>query len=97
MEAQMVDELHIEHVYFSVPGDHEPNSEHNNQVIKEQVSTAYHGLPYSALPKQLVIYLVMESTQKINYFPTKNGICYYAKNSDGIQNARLSNVIYKML
>jgi hypothetical protein len=38
--------------------DHVPEAERNNTTIKERVQAAYHRLPYKALPRQLIWYLV---------------------------------------
>lgn len=53
--------------------EHVPRAEQNNRTIKEQIRAAYHQLSYLHMPKLLVIYLVMESAKKLNYFPNKNG------------------------
>jgi hypothetical protein len=38
--------------------DHVPEAERNNRTIKERVRAAYHRLPYKALPRTLIRYLV---------------------------------------
>jgi hypothetical protein len=52
--------------------DHEPIMETNLMV------QTYHNLPYAMIPKVMLRYLAMISTQPLNYFPAKGGI--YWKN-----------------
>jgi hypothetical protein len=54
--------------------EHVSPKERNNHMIQERVRAAYHSFPYSHLPRQLVKYLVMESTKKLNFFPNKYGV-----------------------
>jgi hypothetical protein len=58
--------------------DHVPEAERNNRTIKERVQAAYHRLPYKALPRQLIRYLVTTQARQLNLFPEKGGIspCY---------------------
>jgi hypothetical protein len=44
--------------------DHVPEAERNNRTIKERVWAAYHRLPYKALPRTLIRYLV--TTQQVS-------------------------------
>jgi hypothetical protein len=53
--------------------DHVPEAERNNRSIKEQVRAAYHRLPYKALPRQLIRYLVQTQASQLNLFPAKGG------------------------
>jgi hypothetical protein len=57
--------------------DHVPEAERNNRTIKERVQAAYHQLPYKALPKQLIRYLVQTQASQLNLFPAKEGISPY--------------------
>jgi hypothetical protein len=57
--------------------DHVPEAERNNRTIKEQVRVAYHRLPYKALPRQLIRYLVQTQASQLNLFPAKGGISPY--------------------
>jgi hypothetical protein len=57
--------------------DHVPEAERNNRTIKEQVRAAYHQLPYKALPRQLIRYLVQTQAGQLNLFPAKGGISLY--------------------
>ena len=51
--------------------EHVPEAEHNNCVFKECICTTYHGIPYKILPRTVICYMVMETSVKLNYFPTK--------------------------
>jgi hypothetical protein len=57
--------------------DHVPEVERNNRTIKEWVWAAYHRLPYKALPRQLIRYLITTQASKLNLFPAKGGISPY--------------------
>jgi hypothetical protein len=58
--------------------DHVPEAKRNNRTIKERVRAAYHQLPYKALPRQLIWYLVQTQASQLNLFPAKGRIspCY---------------------
>jgi hypothetical protein len=62
---------------FSNALDHVPEAERNNRTIKERVQAAYHRLPYKALPRQLIRYLVQTQASQINLFPAKGGVSLY--------------------
>jgi hypothetical protein len=57
--------------------DHVPEAERNNRTIMERVRAAYHQLPYKALPRQLIRYLVQTQASQLNLFPAKGGISLY--------------------
>jgi hypothetical protein len=57
--------------------DHVPEAERNNRTIKAWVLAAYHQLPYKALPRQLIRYLVQTQASQLNLFPAKGGISPY--------------------
>jgi hypothetical protein len=57
--------------------DHVPEPERNNRTIKERVRAAYHQLPYKALQRQLILYLVQTQASQLNLFPAKGGISPY--------------------
>jgi len=46
-------------------------------AIKERVRACSHYLPYVHLSRRLIKYLVLECTEKLNYFPGKNGVSKY--------------------
>ena len=56
---------------------HVPEAKHNNHVLKECICTTYHWIPYKMLPQTVICYMVMETTAKLNYFPTKGGYSNY--------------------
>jgi hypothetical protein len=62
---------------FTNAMDHVPEAERNNRTIKEQVQAAYHQLPYKALPRQLIQYLVQTQASQLNLVPAKGGSCQY--------------------
>ena len=57
--------------------EHVPEAECNNHILKECICTTYHGIPYKMLPQTIICYMVMETTAKLNYFPTKGGCSNY--------------------
>jgi hypothetical protein len=57
--------------------DHVSEAERNNRTIKELVRAAYHRLPFKALPRQLIRYLVQTQASQLNLFPAKGGISPY--------------------
>ena len=57
--------------------EHVPEAEHNNHILKEHISTTYHGIPYKMLPQTVICYMVMETAAKLNYFPVKGGCPNY--------------------
>ena len=57
--------------------EHVPEAEHNNCVLKEHMHATYHEIPYKMLPRTVICYMVMETTAKLNYFPTKDGCSNY--------------------
>ena len=59
---------------YTNAGDHVPEAERNNRVLQERVRTAYHRLPYKAIPKTMLKHLTMISAEQLNYFPAKGGI-----------------------
>ena len=62
---------------FANPGDHVPEAQRNNQLIKERIRAAFHRLPYKAMTRVMIRYLIMECTSKLNIFPAKGGISPY--------------------
>jgi hypothetical protein len=57
--------------------DHVPEAERNSRTIKERVRAAYQQLPYKALPRQLIQYLVQTQASQLNLFPARGGISPY--------------------
>ena len=69
----MQDEFQV-HFNFANPGDHAHEAERKNRVIKERIRATYHRLPFTHLPKQMVIGLIQESAKKLNFFPARYGV-----------------------
>ena len=57
--------------------EHVPEVECNNHILKEHIHATYHGIPYKMIPQTVLCYMVMETTAKLNYFPTKGGCSNY--------------------
>lgn len=53
------------------PGGHNPHGEQNNRTIKEQMHVQ---MPFSAIPHVMTEELGESVTEKLNWFPAKNGI-----------------------
>ena len=53
--------------------EHVPEAKCNNHILKEHIHTTYHGIPYKVFPRTIICYMVMETTAKLNTFPTKGG------------------------
>ena len=59
----------------SVPAQaHVSKAERNIQVTKERVRSSVHYLPYNKILKIILIYIVQDAANKLNYFPVQNGI-----------------------
>ena len=54
-----------------------PQAERNNRTIGERIRSAYHNLPYKAIPKPMIRYLAMVCADQLNWFPVKGGISSY--------------------
>ena len=76
MMEQVQDELNI-NMNFTNAGDHVPEADRNNRTIEERIRVAYHHLPYKVLPRVMIRYLAMVSTDKLNYLPVKGGVSPY--------------------
>jgi hypothetical protein len=76
MMEKVKDDLGVQ-MNFKKALDHVPEAERNNRTIKERVWVAYHCLPYKALPRSLIQYLVTTQASQQNLFPAKGGISPY--------------------
>jgi hypothetical protein len=76
MMEKVKDNLGVQ-MNFTNALDHVPKAERNNRTIKERVGAANHWLPYKALPRQLIWYLVTTQASTLNLFPAKGGISPY--------------------
>ena len=61
------------HTNLANTQEHVPEAEHNNCILMECIHATYHGIPYQMLPRTIICYMVMETTAKLNHFPTKGG------------------------
>ena len=64
-------------MHYPQAGDHVPQAERLNSVIGERVRATYHDLPYRNLPEIMWKYLVMITTNSLNWFPAKGGVSKY--------------------
>ena len=63
---------------FCAPSQaHVPRAERNIRTIKERVRSLFHNLPYRGVPKTILKYLVVHTTETINYLPARYGISKY--------------------
>jgi hypothetical protein len=62
---------------YTTASEHVPEAERNNCTIQERIRSAYQNLPYAMIPKIMLRYLAMISTERLNYFPTKGGVSPY--------------------
>ena len=62
---------------FANPLEHVPEAERNIRVIKEQVRAQYHRLHYQHLTRNMVKYMTMDATKKLNFIPARHGISQY--------------------
>ena len=69
----MMDEMNVT-VEPTPPGGHQPHSERNNRTIKERMRVSHARMPFSAIPRIMTEALGESVTEKLNYFPAKNGI-----------------------
>lgn len=70
------DKLRVTMNYTS-SGEHEPTAERNNRTLQERIRSIYNRLPYKAIPRIMIIYLAMDVTKKLNFFPAKGGVSAY--------------------
>jgi hypothetical protein len=62
---------------YTSKGEHVPEAERNNRTIGERVRANYHNLPYKAIPRIMLKYLLMVSTHQLNLFPAKGRVSAY--------------------
>ena len=70
---EVSDEMDVNMEYAAL-GEHQPKAECNNRLVGKRIRTAYYRLPYKAIPKLMLHYLAMVSTEQLNYFPVKGGV-----------------------
>ena len=69
--------------------EHQPHAERNNRTIQERVRAVFHSLPYQALPTTPLVYLVMEVTRRLNFFPPRGGVSQYYSPREIVTGQRL--------
>jgi hypothetical protein len=70
MMEKVKDDLGVR-MNFTNALDHVPEVERYNRTIKERVRAAYHQLPYNAIPRQMIRYLVTTQASQLNFSPRK--------------------------
>jgi len=61
-------------VNLASKGEHVPEIERRIRVVKERTRSARHAMPFTRIPKLLMIHTVIKSVKLLNYFPPKGGI-----------------------
>ena len=61
-------------VNLAIRNEHVPETKRHIRVVKERCRDSRHGLPFTRIPKILLINIVLNVVKMINYFPTKVGI-----------------------
>ena len=64
-------------VQYAPPGAHVLEIERSNRVVKERIRASYHSSPYDNIPIAMIVGLVMDSNDKLNFFPPKGGVSQY--------------------
>ena len=59
---------------LSSKNEHVPEIKRCIRVVKEQARATRHRMPFSNIPKLLMIYIVFATVKMLNYFPTKGGV-----------------------
>ena len=72
----VADDLNIK-MNYATANEHVPEAERNNRVIKERIRAEYNALPYSKIPKLMIIKLAETVTDKLNWVPAKGGLSPY--------------------
>ena len=62
------------HVNLASMNEHVPEIEQCIRVIKEHARATHHSMPFSRIPKLLVIHIVLKSIKLLNFFPSKGGL-----------------------
>lgn len=64
-------------VNFASAKEHVPEIERSIRTIKERVRSIFYSLPFKAITKLMIKYLVCTAVEKLNYVPAKHGISQY--------------------
>jgi hypothetical protein len=65
-------------VNLASASEHVPEIERRIRVVKERVRAARLGLPFTRVPKTLMIHIVLSAVQMLTHFPTKESIAGYS-------------------
>jgi hypothetical protein len=76
MMDKVSDKLGID-MNYATASEHVSDAEQNNRTIQDRITATYHNLPYSVVPKIMLRYLAIISTDCLNYLPAKGGISPY--------------------
>ena len=71
VEASLANKIQFS--YVAAQG-HVAPAERNHRTIKARVRSAYHSLPFAALPRAMLKILVVHETTKLNYFVSRTGL-----------------------
>ena len=55
-------------------GEHVPEIERSNRVVKERLRALFSRLPYEMLPRQMVYFAAKQTCKWLNAFPPKGGV-----------------------
>ncbi len=61
-------------VNLASSNEHVPEIERRIRVVKERARAVRHSLPFSRIPKLLMIHLIFNCVKLLNHFPAKGGI-----------------------
>ena len=78
--APLLQKMHSEFKFLpniASAQEHVPIVERSIRTVKERCRATIHGNPFCALPRVLIKSVVQECTQKLNYFPAKEGCSAY--------------------
>ena len=56
---------------YTASGEHNPEVERNNRMIRERMRAMYHNLLYQAIPRTMIWHLGMVTVGQLNMFPAK--------------------------
>jgi hypothetical protein len=61
-------------VNLTSANEHVPEAERRIRVVKERVRANRHDLPFTRIPKLMLIHMVFDCVTMLNFFPAKGGI-----------------------
>ena len=72
--APLEEELRPIKLHLVSRDDHVGDVERSIRTVKEDIRTLIHGLPFTKLPKLMIVELVGQAIRNLNQFPIKDGI-----------------------